>query len=306
MSINLNPKYWNLRTKRGIPYKRLEGSPKGSAEDDDHEIIEEIIIESDQLGNFVTESFNDLSSVYPGGSWGLFYPGRSFEDISWFPTRKIEFEPFPPGLPGLFNQTLNDPTYAQFMKLKITYGTGKTTDSKDDMLEKSGNATGEFLLVQTNSKMYWETTDHPAKGMNVPVTQILPGVEWSVKYKRIEWGRLWSSISLCRSLMGCVNSGEMPQFNFAPAETILFAGFSWTSRYSWRSNKPVSDMELKLLEKNFMVPNPDSPDNPGLPGVQVTHNMFLNPDGLKWQTLYRANGAKIYKMADLNSLFYVE
>ena len=303
MSLHISAEEWNLRTPKGIPYKLMEGFPKGSFEEDDCEITEEILIESDRLGDFIEESFNDLSLVYPGGSWSLYDPGRRFEGTSWFPTKKVSFEPFPPGKPGLFNITSGGETYTNFLKLTIVYGTGKTTDNKSDMLEVTGNATGEFLLVPTKSNMYWVDKNHPAKGLNVPVTQIIPGIEWSVKYKRIEWSRFNSVLTLCRYLMGTVNSYPMPQFNYAPAETILFVGFSWTHRYSWRSSLPVTELELKLIEKNFTVPDPMSPQNPSL-GLSVNHNMFLNPDGCVWQTLYREDGSKIYKAFDLNQLFY--
>jgi hypothetical protein len=102
--------------------------------------------------------------------------------------------------------------------------------------------------------------------------------------------------------MGCVNDRVMEQFMDAPKECILFIGFSWITKYTWRYNLPAAEIEMKFLERNIRLPDPASPDNPGL-FTLVGHNHFINPKDCKWHYLFREDGTKIYKEKDLNTLF---
>jgi len=133
---------------------------------------------------------------------------------------------------------------------------------------------------------------------------ILPGFEWSVKYKRVPWDAMDGVIDLCRNFLGLVNSEEMLVFRGAPAETILFSGFSWTQRYSWRDVYPYSELDLKLLEKRIVDGVYNEAGEFEVSHI-YGHNHFPNPENnYKFQRLKYPNGNYIYDSDNLNKLFF--
>ena len=328
MSLYIDPSLWSLRTKNGIPYKLLEGYPQGSYEEENATVTEKYIIRQVDFDQFIHDSFSDMEHVYPGGTW-RYTPARAFgedtfvnkvlKSVNFNPTlvtTKVSFEPFPNDKPCDINNIFKFgmsvdnyvDTYTQFLQLTIEYSAGKATEDHEDLLEGTDNATGEFLLVPSSKKMNWDfnvggkvADKRPVLNLNVPITQILPGIEWSVKYRRVMWNNLPGVITLCQTNLGCVNSKPMPIFRGKdgdPVETFLFVGFSWTTRRTWRDQYPMAELEMKLLEKS--VGNSNGGQFIGGFG----HNYFMNPDTGTWMVLLKADDSKMYFAKDLNTLFF--
>ena len=96
-----------------------------------------------------------------------------------------------------------------------------------------------------------------------------------------------------RSNINKVNNAAMPLFHNAPAETILFLGFSQRQQYTWRvghSGKSPIELNMKFLEKNFQAD-----------GVQITHNHFWRP-GVGWRILF-FDGEKSFETANLSAIY---
>ena len=97
-------------------------------------------------------------------------------------------------------------------------------------------------------------------------------------------------------------------FNNAPAETILFVGYTKTDHFTWREGQtgraPVS-LDLKFVEKNFQSSLPVS-------GDIVTHQHIYRPGTPKsggtaaiapgWHRLL-LNGNRLYATTNLSQIF---
>lgn len=330
MSLYTNPSTWSLATPGGIPYKIYEGSPSGSFEEDNADWSEKVIIVATDLEGFIRESFSEYT-IIPGGTWLYDHPARSYgmtgdnpDGVPGFEslvTKKISVESFPPGKPsdpfeiikdesgqtnskidldvdidGIVNST--NGTYAQFLLLTIQFSPGKCTTDNEDALEISCHASGEFLLYSGGGKTYWDNGEDedptPLKVPNVPISRVQPGNEWSLKFKRVPFEDLPDAMGALRGSLGCINSVEMASLKNADIGTILLAGFSVTSSYSWRSKKPFSEIEVKLLEKRIE-------EDDKVKG----HNYFLNPNTGKFQLVLGPNNLNfIYSSSDLNQLLF--
>ena len=97
-----------------------------------------------------------------------------------------------------------------------------------------------------------------------------------------------------REKLGKVNDAAVPVFHDAPADTILFLGFSVSTSYTWRSGKtgqaPIT-LSMNFLEKNFTSSG----------GVDVTHQYLWRPNW-GWRKL-KIDGDYIYAQADLTEIW---
>jgi len=316
-----------------IPYKLVDGYPKGSFEEEAAEVTEQYIIEADKLLQFVWWSFSD-AKCYPGtGKWsfrGARVLPQSVEvtdtaDIKKtmlsMVTKKITFEPYPTGRPGdPFHGewgTVPENTYAQYALVTITYGPGKSTEGSmvvvfNDAVEITGNASGEFISPSSNAKMDWRSNANvvigSSKEANVTLAQVIPGVEWVVKFRRVPADKI-STITLDLSkLLGKVNSKPMVFLNSAPAETVLFMGFNWNRAFSWRDTTPFYELELKFIERSRVLYTFYTPPEGGL-GASYDYayagwNHFPHPEYHTWYYLTDTEGNRCYKEDDLNGLIF--
>ena len=302
MSIYIDPSTWNLRTEGGVPYCLMEGYPKINVEEEAASAEEQYIIQSVRFVEFIRESFSDIS-IAPGIGWNLQW-GRSLPGAEAFlVTKKVSAEPFPTGLPGdpllaympavVGSKYLE--TFAQFVKVTISYGTGKANENNNndaiDILEVTANGTGEYLCIPSRGDMKWDGGD-VLRDLNLPIVKVLPQVEWSIKFPRVAFSYLPTALSYCRSVLGKVNSSPLAIVQNAPAETVLFTGFSIHRKYTWRDKKPFADIDIKLLEK--LIPQS---------GGTVGHNHFYRPDKGRWEKIKRPDGSYVYDSTDLNAMF---
>ncbi|GAG43069.1 unnamed protein product, partial [marine sediment metagenome] len=120
-------------------------------------------------------------------------------------------------------------------------------------------------------------------------------------------------VARLRQKLGKVNSTPMTLMFDAPAETVMFIGWTLQEQFTWRSGEagqPPILLELKFLERNFVAED----------GVQVTHNHMFRPTGTPagtgfstlnptypgWRRMLISTSSgdtKIYEEVDLNAIF---
>ncbi len=292
---NENPSTWSRSTPGGIKYRLLEKSPSGSFELAKGEVVEEWLIQSADLAAAIAE-------ILPGWTAGAYDSGLAYGPIPSLWASRVGFSPFVDGLPAdPFNVAGNDPdTYGQYVKLEVTFSTpdnqnGGGEDPDDpDILEVSCNASGEFLILPTG-KAYWDTSggagdpENEIKQPDIPMTKAVPSVEWKYRFQRRPRSVLLSLLNTARPLLGCVNSGPVSSLMGSVAETVLFMGWSFQTKWTWRDSEPWAEVELNFNEKRIE----------GTKG----HNHFFDPNDGQWKRLLRPNGEPAYQVEDLSGLF---
>jgi len=312
MSLNLDPSTWRLRTLGGIPYKLYQDNPKGHFEEESADITEQYIIQASDLADFVVESFSD-TIVWPGIAW-FYRPPRRYPGLFYLVTKSLDFESFPPGKPGdpyAIDSSAESGTYSEFLLVTIKYSSGKSEeDTNNDIVELSVNASGEYLTHFPKRAKYnisvadnpsTKTKDEKLTNPLVPMSKIVPSLEWNLKFRRIPRVNMAASFLLARSLLGTVNNYAMPAIFDAPPETILFAGFSMATKWTWREKDPSFELDMKLLEKQINEQ-----------GEIKGHNHVFNPNTGRWDRLVKTDSSGValdppsyaYELANLNQLFY--
>lgn len=304
MSLHIDPSLWRHRTEGGIPYKLMEGHPKGSFGDDAATATEIYLIQASDLSDFVDEVMSQ-SEAWPGGGW-RHRPARGLPGYPALRTKKVDWEPHEGGLPcdpfgaGEYSswaspQEAPAGTYAKFLKLTISYSTSKLDDKDQDLLEISCSGAGEFLLLPpSEAKVHDDgAPDGPPKPKQIPdpgfpLTVSVPGVEWSVKYNRIPRSEMPTVLSLCRGMLGKVNNAPVPLLMATGIHTLMFMGFSMRAKWSWRTPTAVKpptvdnlmndpnlwfELDLKIQEKCLTKD-----------GVTIGWNHFLTPWGT-WEKI---------------------
>ena len=140
-----------------------------------------------------------------------------------------------------------------------------------------------------------EDDDEPNKDPTAPVIITVPQTEWSVKWTQIPY-ELFTTVIIhrLRLLLGRVNSTPFELLFNAYPETILFEGFNYQTKYSWRDDNvetPPVQLEMKFLEKRVFWK-----------GYIVGHNHFWRP-GKGWQRLLVDGVNSTYGPWNLNLMF---
>ena len=313
MSVNVPSSQWRGKTEGGIPV--LVTGRSGEFGEEDASATETFIIDAENLGAFALESF-PLPYVMFGT---VFYPRpRWMTSLPALRTKRVRWKGLTDGKP--VDPFGNDPdaptaTYERFIEVTIEYGTSPTNDDEADpndprtFLEITANASGEFLNSPVRGSMFWDFATKGAGGeevkqVDVPHTITESLTEWTARWRQIPHQFFTGTLlTRLRDSMGKVNQGVMSLFYNAPAETIMFLGYSMRYQYTWRSGytgqSPV-ELELKFLEKNFMGDRGTSLFVPG-GEVQVTHNHIYQP-GVGWCRLY-VGGNPLYKTTNLDQIF---
>lgn len=321
---------WRLTTAGGIKYKFL--GTEGSFEYESGEVTWRGIIRSEDFIAFAEELFPPPVQV--GGLWY----SRSGTMPGWpnMIARRLRYKSIDGDSPidALQSDTVAPAgTYHGFIEVNIAFtpGNGKASDPADPrtFLEISSNVGGEFIYAPaSNTRLQDETNSEgdddgtpngvvadpvsgepkgtvvsAAKRINrhpvLPSTILVPTIEWSVKWKQIPADYFRSTIiHRLRYLNGRVNLRKVPFLYNSPPETLLFAGFTHTEVYSWRTGnleKAPVDVEIKLIEKRVLWR-----------GVVCGHNHVWEP-GLGWRRIWiGANSDEYaYSHADMNFLFKV-
>ncbi len=293
MSTNTDPSTWRLRTAGGIKYKLFEGSPTGMFDDEDATAQEQYIIEARNLLAFAIESF---PAPVLFGNFYINKPKRPLPSLGTLHTKRISYKPFEEGKPtDPFGADLLAPsgTYTNFLLVTISYGTGKNDETV--FLEVSSSATGEVITIPTTGNNFGSPTGDPVQDSVVPVSQIIPETEWTVRWSQIPNAFFNTLLDVMRPLMGQVNSAPMPLLRNADASTILFMGWSHEEQFTWKEglvNTPPIQVEMHFVEKNLR-----------LDGFTIGHNHFYNPKSGAWEELFNAKGELVYRSDNLNKMF---
>lgn len=312
MSVNTPTSEWRLSSEGGVPVKVVERS--GGFEGEDATAQEVFIIRACDLAAFVTESFpipySVLGTVY-------YPPRRRMTSLPSLTTKRITWTSLVDGLPvDPFGNdpTAPDGTYVEYLRVTIEYGPSAGNDEEMDpndpmtYLEVSADAGGEFLVTPVGGGMKWDDNVE-IKRDDVPNTTTVSTVEWTVRWPQIPYTFLTGVLmARLRSNQGKVNSSAMPLFNDAPADTILFVGYSRQDQYTWRdglSGQSPVGLELKFIEKNFESSLPTS-------GGRVTHQHTFRSGSAAtadaaaveagWHRLL-SNGKRLFARVDLNKIF---
>lgn len=319
-----DPSTWTSETFGGIPYRLMEGFPKLTFLEDGMSATEEYLIRTTDLQLFAIESFPPAAQF---GDLLLKAPNRQMPGVFGLLTKEVSAEPFPgdrPMDPFFVADDSNPPTFAPLTKVTIAYEVKANSAESDEtdpesFLVHSITAGGEYLTippdtVQSKDKAApadrdgdghpdtsnpdgspIEIKDEPAadlKKLNVPITKIVPTIEHSLEWSKCPvppWGHL-------RYAMGKVNSDQIPLFFNAPAETVLFLGFSAKQEWTWDGRKPWT-LSMKFSERAIVEK-----------GYRMTWNHFWIPGKGKnhFEVLYTdppANTLTVYESTPFGDIF---
>ena len=314
MSLNIDPSQWRLRTAGGIPYKLMEGYPRGKV-GDEVSIQEELVIRAEDLVAFCWESFSHIKFLADKITYNQ---GRQCPNLPGLFTVDVTFEPFEQGKPSDpfdSDSSADSGTYAQFMKIMIDYGPRKqgspdgSNDDVKDFLEVTEDTEAEVIAVDPmSSAAQWQNFDIwndpdtgktwdagallPLKSPDVQVSKIIVETGWNVQWKRVSATALPFLITRMRSCVGMVNSLAMPLLHDAEPGTILFKGHNSRIQYLWGGEEqPPVTLTQKFTEKRVVED-----------GTAKGHNYMYRPETGKFE-LYLVNGNPIYNAVDLNTLW---
>jgi len=321
-----NPYTWRLTTSGGIPYKFLGMS--GSFDPEEGEIQWSALILATHLSAVLTELFPPAliigSVVIPRGGFMPGLPSMVANNIS-FESQDGE----KPIDPFSFDSSAVFGTYHGSIKIIVTFGPSGTSGGSDPQdprtfLEITSKAGGDFIFSPAEGgKLEEEKNDtgevdpetgevdeddvEPAEGSgdskkvvrtpNLPSTILVPTTEWNITWKQIPFDHFKNVvIHRLRKLNGKVNSLRIPWLYNATPETLLFAGFDYSEKYTWRDDKvatPPIDVTFKLLEKRVLWKN-----------TIVGHNHVWEP-GKGWRRPYIGADSTDapYEDTDMNFLF---
>jgi hypothetical protein len=306
----LDPSTWRLFITNGgnrIPYKLVEGFPKITYERENASADEEYIIRASDLTDFVSVCLPPVTTWDENLAW---QSSRALPGNGSLRTKTISVVPFEEGKPAdpynsdqaIFGVRDAPPssTYAQFLRVSIKYTTGKDKQPDENdpttFLEVSADATGEFLMLPMRGDSTWGgRTDQPVSGVSTPASQVIPEIDWTVRWPYIPATFIPQLLPQMRSHLGKVNSAAMPVLYDADVETILFAGFSLQEQYTWRNgeiDKPPVELEFKFLEKHIEID-----------GEVIGHNHFWREEVGGFEVLNLPDGSKVYREADLNQMW---
>ena len=308
MSLNIDKSQWRLETDEGIKYKLVSRSGGYGIENGTGSEV--MVIEATDLENLAKEIFP--TSFYSGGY--LYYPDpRRMPGQNTLIAKNMAWKGFTEGRPidpFSVDSSAPDKTYEEYLEVTISYGTSPQNDTESDssdpltFLEITSNASGEFLVTPIGGGATWDDGSEVTRD-DVPNTVTQSLVEWTARWPQIPYDFFNNTIiARLRSKLGKVNSEAMYVFNNAPAETILFVGYTKTDHFTWREGQtgraPVS-LDLKFVEKNFQSSLPVSggivthqhtyrpgtpairaiPGSPGRPRVEAGwHRLLLNDNRL--------------------------
>lgn len=129
-----------------------------------------------------------------------------------------------------------------------------------------------------------------------PINITVPMTEWTLRWPQIRFEFFRDVlIHRLRILMGRVNSEVFPILFGAIPETLLFEGFTYKQRNTWRDgeiNTPPVEIEIKILEKRILWN-----------GIYRGHNDFWRPEKARWERLLIDGSGTAYRKWDYNILF---
>lgn len=327
------PSTWRLGTSGGIPYRFM--GMDGTFTDEDGSANWRAIIPATSLVAFVTELFPAPlvvgNKVIPRGATMPGFPGMNAKRVRF----KAQDDALPID-PFSYDPGAAAGTYNSFIEVDVEFGTGFKQPNPDDprtFLEITATASGEYLHAAIpGAKWVPQTNENSAdsnvnadddfliadpdtgelknpdtkikkgdeevnRSPDVPHATLVPTTEWNLKWTQIPYDTFFNTIiHRVRLLLGKVNSTTWSVLFNARPETLLFAGYSYSTQYTWRDDQvetPPVQLEIKILEKRVIWK-----------GVICGHNHFWRP-GKGWQILLIDGTNKAFGGYDFNFLFKV-
>jgi len=287
---------WRLSTVGGIPYKLV--SMNGSFEVENGSVSLTVLVPSSRLLSFAEEVLPIPSLVggFPSYESLGVITGTNLraQRITWKGhTAAKPVDPFG------FDGGGSSGTYQPVCEAVIEYASKQEEDENDPetFLEVSCNTAGEFIYSSA-PKGKWEDPggggdEEKNKLQALPINILVPESEWNVRWPKVP-SKFWKEtlVSRLRAALGKVNSNAMPLLFNAPAETILFAGYSLERSYSWRVTEPATfSLNMKFLEKHIEDGN-----------NVIGHNEAWKADE-GWKRILFDGVNPLYQSVDLNDLF---
>lgn len=300
MSVNTSDSLWTHTTTGGIPYKLVKQT--GGIQEYQTSAQEEIIIQSNRLSAFQSECFP--SPVI--GFGGLYYPPRRrFPGQSHLHVTDLSWEALDDGLPVMPFRDGSAPTYYEHVRVRLQYAPVPFDDTEDPsdpltFLQISANIAGTYIHGELRGAKDENGKDIPEPDTPRLVLETL--VEWTLRWPMIptEW---FDDVLMprMRAKAGFINDAASRIWKNAPAETILFTGFDFSTERNWSPDegetRAPTNCTMKFIEKNFQHN-----------GKQVTHNhIWLPPDkdgnARGWNKVQIEPGRFTYETADLDAIF---
>lgn len=303
MSTNLPDSTWNRSTAGGIPYKLVKSS--GGISEYQVTATEEIIIQTDKLAALGLECF-PAPIVLLGK---VFYPTRRrYPGLPHLHVSSLTWDAMDDGKPVAPFIGGGAPTYYEHVKVVLNYvvaphGSDQQPDPNDPLsfLDISVNVAGSFIHGEL--RLATDEADEEIKDPNVP--HMIPEVltEWTLRWKMIPVDFFDNVlVPRMRERLGKVNETASRIWKNAPAETILFLGYDFSTEKSWIPDEGITtapiQCTMKFLEKNFKSN-----------GKQITHNHFWVPGGKKdedpkgWQKIKFENGSHSFETTNMDAIF---
>lgn len=295
-----------LETPNGIPYKFL--GINGSESLEKASATAELVILSADLDEFIEEC---LPTPLVIAGFVTILPGLSLGGAPWLVAQSIDWESAIAGLTiDPFGTDPNAPagTYSPLAKLTVKFETSVQNEENEPdennpetFLERSLDAGVQYLTIppeKTEIALANDESDFFAnEDEELGVFKIIPTIEHILKWKwalRPAWTTIYAAL-------GKVNSNVIPLFNYAPAEHVLFAGFSGQQNYKMfrtRSKQPSVRTDPWSLDFKFSQRTINEGSN------QFGWNHMYAPKKGQWVKLRRKDTDEfLYQTTDFRNLF---
>ena len=292
-----------------IPYRVI--STEGTFEPEAAACSMTMLVPASRLVDFATAMF---PAAYLMGGFPV-YTSRGGLTGTTFQATRISWKGHIDGRPvDPFGLDAAAPagTYQDVCEVTVDYSTDRDQSESDPndpetFLDVSCNGAGEFLTAPATEGRWAANAaappanDEPDSPHTSDIGIMVPQFEWDLTWPRIPPSFYSNTlVARLRAALGKVNSAVMPIFFNAPAETVLFVGFSLRYSFTWRTGtQPPFTCSMKFVEKRVE----------GTDGGVYGHNHRWRP-GHGWEYLKcsRVIGGSmttlpVYGSYNLNSMF---
>lgn len=292
---------WRLSTPGGIKYKNL--GMAGSFDRESGSVTWKVIVLDSDLYSFMEEIFPFQETI------GYVAVPIYFKlsALPGFGAKSARFSPYPESLPGdPFDHDASAAagTYAPTSMVEVLFEPIKGGEDETNpigFLEVSAEASIEVLSIGAGGAKMSGTEGGTEEDVTDPsIAQIvpIPQVMWTIRWQNLDVSYFETTVAArLRSIAGKVNSAAFSLLYNAPRGTVLFAGFGYTIKNTWRTTiggeveaQPMT-LEMKFVEKNIILDD----------GRTIGHNHHYIP-GEGWKYLTR-DSSPVYEYGDFDSVF---
>lgn len=321
---------WRLKVKgTSIPVRVISNA--GTADAVQGSITQVVIIRGAELESLLDYIFPSYSvaangrpvykyplkygDIGPSDESSLYYLVGQQDKVQLY-AQECSWRALVPGKP--VDPYLTDPgvnmvegAYDEYLELTIVYK--PIPPNADKFLTVSARASGEFIHTTSPSSTYESESpggqDEENKDPYLPNVITVPTTEWTITWHRLPRS-VWNTYVYrdIQKRLGKVNSTAMKQLFDAPAETILFTGYTFRDDYTWRSYESTaapSVSEILPCTVEFMFREKHMRNTSEEDATVHGHNSVYRPEAAEWRKVkIGADDKPLYKKTNLNSLFF--